>query len=409
MVKQFKTLAILAILSLLPIATACIPNNQLSATGSMNNLSSAERLPVATTELENTSWVLNTYGPANSPLLVSPELKITAVFEGDGTMRGQSGCNTYATHLQINQQVITIGEVQQTQFGCSDDESWRQEKTFINALQTSHSIWREGDLLIISYPDGFLNFLPEQEPSASLEGTHWQLINIKAAGSVQPLIPTAIITARFTDGKILGTAGCNDYHGAYQESGQSFIMWEMILTTESCPEESIMSQEKQFLSALHSAESFRLDDHTLTIYFSGGELHFARKHSLTDEPFTGTLWQLSTIKAGDETYLSQENNILTAEFVDDQINIFTDCYHYFARYTATGESAITIDDPGSSKTACSDETAIQTGDFLESFIQPGMIDVVFEDDQLTLTRNNLSFSFSTNHLSGKPDNATTFR
>jgi len=64
-------------------------------------------------------------------------------------------------------------------------------------------------------------------------GTIWTLTSFILADDVRSPIPGTTITARFEDGKISGTAGCNQYFGSYTIVNE-IIIEDLAATEMAC-------------------------------------------------------------------------------------------------------------------------------------------------------------------------------
>ena len=70
-----------------------------------------------------------------------------------------------------------------------------------------------------------------------------------------------------------GSAGCNNYFGPYQVSGNNITISPPGATTLACAEpEGVMEQEAQFLNALPSAATFVLDGNSLELRTAGDQI-----------------------------------------------------------------------------------------------------------------------------------------
>jgi heat shock protein HslJ len=81
---------------------------------------------------------------------------ITADFGGDGTLSGNSGCNTYSPYTVDGNQ-ITIGPLSSTMMACSDPAGvMEQEAQYLAALGTAATYQIEGTTLELRTKDGAL-------------------------------------------------------------------------------------------------------------------------------------------------------------------------------------------------------------------------------------------------------------
>ena len=100
------------------------------------------------------------------------------------------------------------------------------------------------------------------------------------------LIEGTEITLRFEEGYLSGFMGCNRYGGgpdsgkyAATDDGTLSVFQPLAVTVQLCSEpEGVMEQEAAFVSALQSADAYRITDGRLEITDASGEtvLVFAR-------------------------------------------------------------------------------------------------------------------------------------
>lgn len=108
----------------------------------------------------------------------------------------------------------------------------------------------------------------EAQAADPLDGTDWQLQYYRKTA---PITGTTI-TARFADGQISGSAGCNTYGGVYQVDGSEISISEIYFTEMACMEpEGIMEQEGLYLGYLGDAYKFQLAEDQMLIYWTAQE------------------------------------------------------------------------------------------------------------------------------------------
>jgi heat shock protein HslJ len=101
-----------------------------------------------------------------------------------------------------------------------------------------------------------------------LAGTRWEVINYNngRGGLVSLLDGTRIAMDFGADGQLTGNAGCNNYFTYYQLSGSNITIGQPGSTSLTCAEpEGVMQQEAEFLAALQTAATFRIDGDTLEL------------------------------------------------------------------------------------------------------------------------------------------------
>ena len=104
-----------------------------------------------------------------------------------------------------------------------------------------------------------------------LTGIDWRLVSFGPAGSEASLVAGTTVTLKFgEDGRASGSTGCNSYSGTYQVRGDSILFGRLISTKRACLDQNANQQEQRFLSALESANRFRLSSNRLTILSERG-------------------------------------------------------------------------------------------------------------------------------------------
>ncbi len=96
----------------------------------------------------------------------------------------------------------------------------------------------------------------DPEPDAA----EWVLDHMDVQGNIVPVLDGTEITLEFfpAEGLIRGHTGCNQYGGAYTIDGDSLAIPEVAATEESCPNDDMTLQERDYLEALAKAESYGL-------------------------------------------------------------------------------------------------------------------------------------------------------
>jgi heat shock protein HslJ len=77
----------------------------------------------------------------------------------------------------------------------------------------------------------------------------------------------------FADGKVSGSAGCNNYSASYEISHSLITIGPVMTSRQQCAEpEGIMAQEQEFLQALAAATHYTLTADRLELRDSKGSL-----------------------------------------------------------------------------------------------------------------------------------------
>jgi heat shock protein HslJ len=104
-------------------------------------------------------------------------------------------------------------------------------------------------------------------PSSSLQGKTWRLTSFtNESGSVVVLPGTEITAVLGADGRLTGSAGCNNYFASYQIFGHGIKIGPVGSTLKYCAEpKSIMAQETAYLRLLQSSTAYTVTADQLKI------------------------------------------------------------------------------------------------------------------------------------------------
>jgi heat shock protein HslJ len=204
---------------------------------------------------------------------------------------------------------------------------------------------------------------PTPEPPTQLEGTEWVLVRYgPTAAPVEPLADNAP-TLSFDNGNLGGNTGCNHYGGDYRIEGDRLIIDELFQTLIGCPE-PVMAQEEAYLDALRAADTFTLTGDSLTLFYEGGELFFARHQPPADETLERTEWQLTTFVSGETARSLLAGTEITAIFQGGTVNGNAGCNDYHAAYVLAGNE-LAIGDTAATRIYC-DGIMDQENEFLRT-------------------------------------------
>jgi heat shock protein HslJ len=121
-----------------------------------------------------------------------------------------------------------------------------------------------------------------------LTGTEWRLTSFGAAGSETNLVAGTTVTLKFgEDGRASGSTGCNSYGGTYQVRGDNISFGRLISTKRACLDQNANQQESRFLSALESANRFRISSNRLTILSDRGRNALNFVNNVDSDPGDG--------------------------------------------------------------------------------------------------------------------------
>jgi heat shock protein HslJ len=226
-------------------------------------------------ELSGTSWIVTGYNNGKggvTSVIVGTEL--TANFGADGKLSGSAGCNTYTAGYQTDGNKISIGPAATTQKAC-EQAVMDQETQYLAALATAATYRIDGSQLEMRKADGALaaTFQKAAAGSDALPGSSWIVTGYNnGKQAVVSVMAGTELTANFgADGKLSGNAGCNDYSAPYQLDGNKITIGPAVTTRMAC-EQAAMDQETQYLAALATAATYRIDGSKLELRTADGAL-----------------------------------------------------------------------------------------------------------------------------------------
>jgi heat shock protein HslJ len=176
------------------------------------------------------------------------------------------------------------------------------------------------------------------QKTRSLEGTRWTLESyLTSESELADVLPGAEITARFQEGQVVGSAGCNSYFGSYEVEGDSLAIGAIGSTEMYCGPEEVMDQEGAYLSALGSASSFSIAGDQLHLVWASGDtvLTFS---VLQPAPLVGTPWKLVSFYDGVGGVVSVLAGTEIRAFFgqDGSLGGSAGCNNYTSSYTVDG-------------------------------------------------------------------------
>ena len=91
--------------------------------------------------LEDTTWILESYGEQGNLQPIIEGTEITAVFNSaEGQVRGSAGCNSYFGDYESSNDKLSIPMMAHTEMYCLEPEGvMEQENQYLKALQAAES------------------------------------------------------------------------------------------------------------------------------------------------------------------------------------------------------------------------------------------------------------------------------
>ena len=208
--------------------------------------------------LDNTAWVLASLS-GRAPVAALPTVR----FE-EGRVQGTDGCNRYTALYSTKGNAIEIGARAATTMMACAPEVMKQAESFMAALTGAKSYRVSGEELQLLASSGAVLATLAAQPQ-SLAGTSWRATDINnGKGGVASLIADSSVTMNFAaDGKVSGSAGCNNYTASYQAEGNKLRFTPAAATRKMCAAPGVMDQEQAFFKALESVATMRMEGDAL--------------------------------------------------------------------------------------------------------------------------------------------------
>ena len=174
-----------------------------------------------------------------------------------------------------------------------------------------------------------------------LVGTQWQLTayNNGKGGVVSTVSGSQVIALFSEDGKLTGSAGCNNYTAAYKVTGDQIQISQAASTLMMCAEpQGVMEQETAYLQAIGKAATYQIEGDQLTLAVQMGDL--ASYQASVGTSLENTHWQLTGYNNGKEAVVGVlDGSNVTAIFgADGKLAGSGGCNNYTADYQVDGSS-----------------------------------------------------------------------
>lgn len=210
------------------------------------------------------TWDLSRYS-SGGVLRDLPDGLATEITFAGQKVSGKATINTYRGPFTAGSDgALSVGPLASTQMG-GDTEAMAVESDYLRALEAadSYSADAAGLTILGTMGETLLVFAVSD---ATITGS-WTVTGYNnGREAVVSLVPGSTITADFAeDGSLSGDSGVNRYRSAYEVTGDSGIAISPPAGTLKAGDPDLMEQERLFLAALESAETFTLQGGQLTL------------------------------------------------------------------------------------------------------------------------------------------------
>ena len=204
------------------------------------------------------------------------------------------------------------------------------------------------------------------EQSADLGGVEWHLVSYLGPDGMTETLTEAPITITFSDGRVVGSAGCNRYFATYQVEGEALTIDEAIGRTRMACPDPIMAQEETYVKLLPQTATFEMDGDALTLFNQEGDalLIFRAPAAASSEEkgeemaqLVGPVWQWQRTEMANDTTIEVDDPAkYTIQFNEDgTLLVKADCKQTAGEYTDEN-GALTIRLNPTTMQICSDDS-----------------------------------------------------
>jgi heat shock protein HslJ len=205
--------------------------------------------------LAGTSWIMSSLNGA----LPVADAAVTLALGVDGSASGSDGCNRYWTTYEQDGQNLTFKQPMAGTLMACEKPVMAQATEYREALATVTSFMMSArQLVLFAGDDIVLTYIAD---AATLEGTSWDVVNYNnGREAVVGVLEGTEITLNFDETDLNGNAGCNNYFAGYAVKGKRLLVDPPGATMMFCETpEGVMAQEAEYLAALESAATFRIE------------------------------------------------------------------------------------------------------------------------------------------------------
>lgn len=206
----------------------------------------------------------------------------------------------------------------------------------------------------------------------TIEGVGWVLTSYDVDGTLTPVADGLTADARFAEGQVAGSSGCNRYTGPATISGATIEIGQTTGTLIGC-EGPAAELESAYLANLAEAATFTATADTLMLFDTAGTVLLEYAAGAAN-PLEGA-WTVTGYNNGQEAVVSPiAGSELTAEFTADQVSGSSGCNTFNGAYTLTDDQ-VAIGPLATTRMACEQDVMDQETQFLVALATPATVEV----------------------------------
>ncbi|MFC1879186.1 META domain-containing protein, partial [Chloroflexota bacterium] len=187
-----------------------------------------------------------------------------------GTMGGLIGCNNFLADFDNNETGLVVQNLTASGRACPS-EGQSATDIYKAALLSTPSLKQIGSRLVFDSLVAELVFASDQD---ALEGPSWQLFSLGQITKLTPAADSSDYRLAFmpdsgaASGLLRGSSGCNNFSANYANSPGSILVGAPELTENTACSDALLNQERQYLSGLTAAKSYRVFGNILVLPYT---------------------------------------------------------------------------------------------------------------------------------------------
>lgn len=187
-----------------------------------------------------------------------------------GRLSGSTGCNRFFSRYELTGDRLAISSGGTTLMGCSE-ALMQQETAILSGLPQIATYTQSANQLIL-LDDAGTPLFTLMMPAAQFTQTEWTLVAYhNGRGLVTPLADTQITAIFNAETGLTGSAGCNTYQAAYEQTDSALTIGMAASTRRLCGQpDGVMQQEAAFLAMLPAVATYALSPDQLDLKNAAG-------------------------------------------------------------------------------------------------------------------------------------------
>jgi uncharacterized lipoprotein YbaY/heat shock protein HslJ len=205
------------------------------------------------------------------PAEVTHANRYTIEFMDDGRYSVRADCNSGAGSWSIEGEGLRLNAGPMTLAAC---EQGSLDSRYLKLLGAVTGLSRSGDELVLLIGGGATTMQFSAMKEVSLAGSSWlvRAWNNGRQAVVSVVGDTELHMSFGEDGRVTGSAGCNNFHAEYELQAQTLNIGLAASTRRTCMTDGIMEQETGFLTAISTVGSWEIRGERLQLRSREGSL-----------------------------------------------------------------------------------------------------------------------------------------